>query len=473
MKSFAIRIYVVALVLRLIPVLLSYNLPIGLDDMFQYDMLGRSLAAGEGYRWYAQEDIDLLLSYIDIEFIGDDYDPRGVLTSFRAPAYPAFLAVLYKIGGLENRFFITRLVQVFIGALLAPMTYYLGKRMFPKQARIGGYGAIAMAGYPMLVVYPLALATENIFIPLLLGAVLMLLRAGDSHLTRDYVFVGILLGLTSLTRSVVTAIIPFMMLWAWLYAKDKKALVIIPAFVFVFTMPWAIRNTLLHDRFTYVESSMGYNLYLGYHPEGTGTFQFGISLDLLPYLDDAERDAAGMQAAMNFVRADPGRVFELMLLKLSHFFSMERRALSYFYTNNLLGFIPLPVLLMVSILYWSPFVILASLAAVGLSFVEMTKERKLIMLVMFAYLLPHVLIFSEERFHLAIMPFIAVLAGYAWLKRKEIWARAKKPAARPTAVLALVLIGLLFFNWGYELTRDADKLAAMFGPEGNFARFDY
>ena len=71
------------------------------------------------------------------------------------------------------------------------------------------------------------------------------------------------------------------------------------------------------------------------------------------------------------------------------------------------------------------------------------------------------------------MPFLAVLAGYAWLKRKEIWARAKKPAARPTAVFALVLIGLLFFNWGYELTRDADKLAAMFGPEGNFARFDY
>ena len=122
MKSFAIRIYVVALVLRLIPVLLSYNLPIGLDDMFQYDMLGRSLAAGDGYRWYAQEDIDLLLSYIDIEFIGDDYDSRGVLTSFRAPAYPAFLAVLYKIGGLENRFFITRLVEGLLGALLAAMT---------------------------------------------------------------------------------------------------------------------------------------------------------------------------------------------------------------------------------------------------------------------------------------------------------------------------------------------------------------
>ena len=42
-KSFAFRIYIVALVLRLIPVLLAPGLGIGLDDMFQYDMLARSL----------------------------------------------------------------------------------------------------------------------------------------------------------------------------------------------------------------------------------------------------------------------------------------------------------------------------------------------------------------------------------------------------------------------------------------------
>ncbi len=46
-KSFAFRIYIVALVLRLIPVFLARGLGIGLDDMFQYDMLARSLAAGQ------------------------------------------------------------------------------------------------------------------------------------------------------------------------------------------------------------------------------------------------------------------------------------------------------------------------------------------------------------------------------------------------------------------------------------------
>jgi hypothetical protein len=43
----------------LIPViLLRAGLGIGLDDMFQYDMLARSLVAGNGFRWYAQEDLE-------------------------------------------------------------------------------------------------------------------------------------------------------------------------------------------------------------------------------------------------------------------------------------------------------------------------------------------------------------------------------------------------------------------------------
>ena len=49
-RAFAWRVFGVALLLRLVPVLLAFNLAIGLDDMFQYDMLGRSLASGASGR---------------------------------------------------------------------------------------------------------------------------------------------------------------------------------------------------------------------------------------------------------------------------------------------------------------------------------------------------------------------------------------------------------------------------------------
>jgi hypothetical protein len=75
-KSFAFRIYVVALVLRLLPVILARGLGIGLDDMFQYDMLARSLAGGHGFRWYAQTDLNQLASYVDFDLTSvKDYDP--------------------------------------------------------------------------------------------------------------------------------------------------------------------------------------------------------------------------------------------------------------------------------------------------------------------------------------------------------------------------------------------------------------
>lgn len=55
--SFPVRIYIIALIFRLVPVFLTANLGIGLDDMFQYDMLARSIASGNGFRWYAEDDL--------------------------------------------------------------------------------------------------------------------------------------------------------------------------------------------------------------------------------------------------------------------------------------------------------------------------------------------------------------------------------------------------------------------------------
>ena len=131
--SFPVRIYLVALILRLIPVLLTRGLGIGLDDMFQYDMLARSLASGNGFRWYAQEDLKLLEPYVDFDLsTAKGYDPEhGLYTSFRAPLYPTFLAVVYFFSETDfSRFFAARLAQVILlGAPLAPLTYLTAKHL--------------------------------------------------------------------------------------------------------------------------------------------------------------------------------------------------------------------------------------------------------------------------------------------------------------------------------------------------------
>src|SRR5215208_6886278 len=137
-RSFALRIYLIALILRLIPVFLTRGLGIGLDDMFQYDMLARSLATGNGFRWYAQQDLNQLAQFVHFDLTSvKGYDPiRGIPTSFRAPLYPTFLAMVYFVNGTGfSRFFAARLAQaIFLGAPLAPLTYWVALHLFPVSS---------------------------------------------------------------------------------------------------------------------------------------------------------------------------------------------------------------------------------------------------------------------------------------------------------------------------------------------------
>ena len=96
--------------------------------------LARSIAAGNGYRWYAEADLPTVLPYLKLDLSSINYDPRGVLTSFRPPLYPAFLALVYLVFGVgTHRFFFARLIQTILGALLAPLTFALARKTISKS----------------------------------------------------------------------------------------------------------------------------------------------------------------------------------------------------------------------------------------------------------------------------------------------------------------------------------------------------
>lgn len=489
-KSFAFRIYVAALILRLIPVLLSRGLGIGLDDMFQYDMLARSLAQGHGFRWYAQADLDRFASFLDFDLTSvEDYDSRlGIPTSFRAPLYPAFLAVVYFFSGLDfSRFFAARLAQtIFLGAPLAPLTYLVALRLssflFPEETkverrkkieRIARLAAWIVAAYPLLLVYPLGLGTENPFFVLLLASFLFLLFAIEKPTTSHFLLSGIFLALTALTRSVILpfALAAFCLL---LFLHGKRTLVAILSFALVVS-PWIIRNSLLHHKLTGIETSMGYNLYLGYHPKGNGSFVFGPSLDLLPILDDAERDRVGTEKAIEFIKAEPERFVPLALNRLGFFFELEKRVLMYFYSNNIIGFVPLPLLLTISAVLLLPFVVISTSAALGLPLLRWKPEHILLVLLFVSYIAPHVFILSEDRFHLALAPYLAILA--AQFRVRGIGALSARwhesTTGKILVMVGVVCIFLLLLNWSLELTRDWDKIAQLLGPNGNQTYFPY
>jgi hypothetical protein len=473
--NFPFRIFLIALVLRLIPVIALRQMGIGLDDMFQYDMLARSIVAGDGYRWYAQDDLYLVQRYFEVDMAGVDYDPRGVLTSFRPPLYPAFLALIYFLTGVDdNRFFTARLVQAFVGAALAPLTYALARRFFPGNEEASKIAAWVVAAYPLLVLYPLSLATENLFFLLVLSATLMLLIAAETRRTIHFVIAGFLLGLMALTRSVSLAFGGLAVLWTWFALKDRQKAVLIFGMVSLVALPWMVRNSLLHGRPTGVESALGYDLYVGYHPESTGTFQYGISLDLMTMLDDGLRDEIGQEKAIGFIKADPGRIPYLVVRRAGYFFGLERRALTYFYTNDYFGYIPTPLLLTIAAIVLLPFMLVSTSAAFGLTLTRWMAETRLLGLFIFGYVTPHLLILGEDRFHLTLVPFFSILAAHSWMSGlPAVKARWSTPGGRLALALAGIAVCLLLTNWGLELYRDADKLQLLLGPNGNQSYFSY
>jgi hypothetical protein len=245
--------------------------------------------------------------------------------------------------------------------------------------------------------------------------------------------------------------------------------------MFLVIAPWMVRNSLLYGKITGIESAIGYDLYLGYHPLGTGTFQYPQSLDLMTMMNDSQRDQIGIQKTIEFIKADPGRTLYLFLRRAGYFFGLERRILTYFYSNNFFGYIPPPLLGLIFLLFCLPFVIVSTSGVMGLTLINWRSTTWLLALFLMSYILPHLLIISEDRFHLTTVPLLAILGAQFWDRgRSALRTRWKgSQTGKAIIILASVAIILLFANWGLELWRDSDKITQLFGPNGNQAFFSY
>ncbi|HXQ38328.1 MAG TPA: hypothetical protein VN843_30290, partial [Anaerolineales bacterium] len=153
----------------------------------------------------------------------------------------------------------------------------------------------------------------------------------------------------------------------------------------------------------------------------------------------------------------------------------EKRVLMYFYSNNLIGFIPPGMLLFISAMLLLPFLFISTFAALGLSMLRWKPEHILLMLLFIAYILPHVFILSEDRFHLALVPYISILAVQVWVSGfRELSVRWKESHNGKLIVTVAIIVAIfLITNWELELTRDADKISQLLGPNGNQTYFPY
>ncbi len=458
---------------HLVIALIFLNYPIALDDMFQYDMLARSLVEGHGYRWYTQADVDKLKPYLQqfLDVSKMNVPPEGLVTTFRAPGYPFFLAGIYALVPSQDHFAAARLAQAALLSLLAPASALIALKLGAGRKVAVAAGA-GMALYPILWLYPAGLASEDLFIPLVTFGVLAVLWAAESRSPWRTVLAGLLLGGAMLTRSVIAPFVLLAALWTWRYGRARFRTLALLAVAFGICLPWAVRNTQIMGRPSFVETGLGYQLYVGYHPGGDGSFVSSIAIPPLTILNDAQRDSYTTRMALEFIRSDPLGALGKILERPVYFFGLEDRELIYFYSNNFFGAIPQPWLALGYLWVVLPWIGVALLALIGLFHVPDRRAGRLAAALILGYTLPHLLVIAEPRFHLALVPVMIPLAAIAWSQRQAVLSRllARQDAWSWAARLSPLLL-LALWIWGIGM--HWQSLVSLFAPGGNLLRWTY
>jgi hypothetical protein len=111
----------------------------------------------------------------------------------------------------------------------------------------------------------------------------------------------------------------------------------------------------------------------------------------------------------------------------------------------------------------------------GTAFTRFSKKTVLLYLLLLIYILPHIFILAEDRFHLTIIPFLALFAAKAWTDGIPTFKRRWQETfvGKIVLILTILIIFLLLANWSWELFRDWDKISILLGPEGNQSHFTY
>lgn len=202
---------------------------------------------------------------------------------YQAPAYPYFLAVVYKLFGHSPM--TVRVIQCILGALSVGMLAHAGRLFFGRIA--GLFAGLLYAFYPIAIFYDLTLqksSLDGLFMPGLLLALAGLYarsQAGKGG-AGAWVFAGLTglaSGLLILTRENALALVPVLLvaiIWfAWPLGVNKRFT--LPAAFFAILAltlaPVAVRNHSVSGEWVLTTSQAGPNFYIGNHPGADGSYQ--------------------------------------------------------------------------------------------------------------------------------------------------------------------------------------------------------
>ncbi len=385
--------------------------------------------------------------------------------SWRMPGYPAALALMFSVTSLHT-LEIARLLNAAAGTVTALFTYWLARRTAGVGASL--LAALVVALYPSFLIYTTYVATESLVTVPLLGAMI----AGTYRRPASLLIAGACAALTTLVRPAGLSVLPAIVVAALWRPGEATRLrqsignVSMVVLMFVLTMtPWWIHNFRLHSRFVPLDTTGSYNLLVGNASFATGIWEWSVVdkvengvLKGVNWQTPTGADTAAAIAVAH-IRADPVLALRRVHTKMAALAAIEGREHAYLYSWGYLGQRSPRVVWAWSVAMLAAFPLLATAAMVGALLpgaVAVCVLRPSVTLLA-ATAVMHALTFGDPRFHLPVVPILAVLAtGIATWRRPGWWR---------ICVGALVLAFLLH-SWQSQLSIYLMALPRLVQPDG-------
>lgn len=205
---------------------------------------------------------------------GTPYPLQGEHPVFRAPVFPAFIALIWSI--FPDSVIAFKIAQaLFHGAtclVIFQIIYEILRKNIPAFT-----GAVICAVNPLLAAQTVDFLTEPLQTFLVAVAFFFLVRIlkGKSHLYLNAIILGLIFGLAALCRPtifpVILGLVPVIFLLFFKDAKLRKtyftASCLIYLGLFAVILPWTYSNYRRTGEIILIVNGFGYNFWLGNHPD--------------------------------------------------------------------------------------------------------------------------------------------------------------------------------------------------------------
>lgn len=374
-----------ALLLRLVWAALVPIVP--LADSFLYDGFAKSIAFGEGYAF-----------------------PGGGLTVYWPVGASAVYATIYKLFGTGGG--ATAIFQSILGAVIVLLTWRLARRYSgPKAA---GLAAWLVGCWPLLIEFTTILASELIFIALVLAALNAWAADRLRPILRACLWGALIAGATYV-RPTAWPLLVIFPVCGWLVDRRwRHALLTFAVSALTAALlfaPWVYRNYQLFGSFVLVAANGGPNLWMGNNPDSNGGY---MPLPERAFANEVERDRFYGGEAIAYIKSHPIEYLKLSVRRAVMTYDRETIGVVWNQSgiSQRFGSSALQPLKLLSTAYWLPMLLLGAWGVWrSRQLRELARVWPALAALAFFAVVP-ILTVAQDRYHVPIDPLLAIFVSW-------------------------------------------------------------